>query len=32
MARRVAEDTGRAVTVRDADGEILDTIKAAARN
>jgi hypothetical protein len=32
LARRMAEHTGRTVTVRDADGEILDTIKAAARN
>lgn len=32
MARRMAEHTGRTVTIRDADGEILDTIEASARN
>lgn len=32
VARRLAEHTGRNVTVRDADGEILDTIEAVARN
>jgi len=32
LARRMAEHTARTVTVRDADGEILDTIEAVARN
>jgi diacylglycerol kinase family enzyme len=32
LARRVAEHSGRTVIVRGADGEILDTIEAAARN
>jgi hypothetical protein len=32
LARRMAEHTARTVTVRDADGEILDTIEADARN
>ena len=32
LARRMAEHTGRTVTVRDADGEIRDTIEPAARN
>jgi hypothetical protein len=32
LARRMAEHTGRTVTVRDADGEILDTIEATTRS
>jgi hypothetical protein len=32
LARRMAEHTGRTVTVRDAEGEILDTIEAVAGN
>jgi hypothetical protein len=32
MARRMADHTGRTVIVRDADGEILDTIKASAKH
>jgi len=32
VARQMAEHTGRTVTVRDADGEILDRIKPAAKN
>jgi hypothetical protein len=32
IARRMADHTGRTVIVRDADGEILDTIKASAKH
>ena len=32
LARRMAEHTGRSVTVRDADGEILETIQAHPKN
>jgi uncharacterized protein YggE len=32
LARRLAVHTGRAVAVRDADGQILDTIQATKRN
>jgi hypothetical protein len=32
VARLLAKQTGRAVTVRDADGNILDTVQAATKN
>ena len=32
LARRMAEQTGRTVTVRDADGEVLGTIAASPKN
>jgi hypothetical protein len=32
VARQMAEQTGRTVTVRDADGEILGTIQAQPKN
>jgi hypothetical protein len=32
LAKRLAEQTGRTVTVRDADGQILDTFPAVTRN
>ena len=32
LAKRMAEHTGRTVTVRDADGELLETFEAVARN
>jgi hypothetical protein len=32
LARRLAERTGRTVTVRDADGEVLGIVRAPARN
>ena len=31
LAKRLAEQTGRTITVRDADGEILDTFPAITR-
>ena len=31
-AKRLAEQTGRTITVRDADGQILDTFPAVTRN
>ena len=32
VAKRIAERTGRTVTVRDADGKLLDTFRRAATN
>jgi DNA-binding LacI/PurR family transcriptional regulator len=32
LAKRLAEQTGRTITVRDADGQILDTFPAVTRN
>jgi hypothetical protein len=32
VAKRIAEQTGRTVTVRDADGKVLDTFRRAATN
>ena len=32
LARRLAEQTGRTVTVRDADGEVLDIVQGPAQN
>ncbi|UQR61177.1 hypothetical protein LRP30_29990 [Bradyrhizobium sp. C-145] len=32
IAERIAEHTGRTVTVRDANGEVLETIRAPSKN
>lgn len=32
LARRIADGTGRTVTVRDANGEIIETVRAAPKN